>query len=139
MKNNEKAFSWLKSKGFELIKEENSIFFGDYYRVFTNGSIQIMFRGCRSFEMVDVRSNLPDEDWYDLALVKSLMFNEQNLNSVTVIEELIDFLQKELANIVKLFHDRNYQTTKNRLEELENKRAEQRFPEMRRKKKLFSN
>ncbi len=131
MKNNEKVYSFLKLNGFELIKEDTSVFFGDYYDVFTNGSFQLRFSSSKSFETVDIRSNLLNESWYDLALVKALLYDEKELNNVTTIEEHRFFLQKELANITELFKDKNYPTTKKRLDELGNERAEQMFPGMR--------
>lgn len=131
MKNNEKTYSFLKSNGFELIQKDTSAFFGDYYDTFSNSSFQLRFSSSKSFETVDIRSNLPNENWYDLALVKALLYDEKNLNNVTTIEEHRDFLQKELTNIAELFSDRNYPATKKRLEELGKERAEQMFPGMR--------
>ena len=131
MMNNETTYSFLKSNDFELIKEDISIFFGDYYDTFSNGLFQLRFSSSKSFETVDIRSNLPNENWYDLALVKALLYDEKNLNNVTTIEEHRGFLQKELTNIAELFNDRNYPATKKRLEELGNERAEQMFPEIR--------
>lgn len=131
MENNENIYSFLKSSGFELKKEDTSAFFGDYYDVFTNGSFQLRFSCSKSFETVDIRSNLPNESWYDLALVKALLHNEKNLNYVTTIETHKEFIHKELSNIVELFNDKNYLTTKMRLDELGNERAEQMFPRIR--------
>ncbi|HEX8576741.1 MAG TPA: hypothetical protein VF677_10660 [Flavobacterium sp.] len=131
MKNNEYIYSFLKSSGFELIKEDISAFFGNCYDVFTNGSFQLRFSSSKSFETVDIRSNLSNENWYDLALVKALLYDEKELNNVTTIEEHKSFLQKELINISELFKDRNYPTTKRRLEELGNERAKQMFPRIR--------
>lgn len=130
MKNNEKIYSFLNSNGFELIQKDTSAFFGDYYDIFTNGSFQLRFSSSKSFETVDIRSGLPNENWYDLALVKALLYDEERLNNVTTIEEHRDFLQKELTNIAELFKDRNYSATKKRLEELGNERAKQMFPGM---------
>lgn len=131
MKNNERTYSFLKSNGFELIQKDTSAFFGDYYDTFSSGSFQLRFSNSKSFETVEVRSNLPNEKWYDLALVKALLYDKKNLNNVTTIEEYRGFLQKELTNIAGLFSDRNYPVTKKRLEELGNERAEQMFPGMR--------
>lgn len=131
MKNNEKTYSFLKSNGFELIQKDTLAFFGDYYYTFSNGSFQLRFSSSKSFETVDVRSNLPNENWYDLALVKALLYDKKNLNNVTTIGEYRGFLQKELTNIAELFSDRNYLVTKKKLEELGNERAEQMFPRMR--------
>lgn len=129
--NNEKIYSFLKSNGFELIQIDTSSFFGDYYDIFINDSFQLRFSSSKSFETVDIRSSRPNENWYDLALVKALLYDEKDLTKVTTIEEHRDFLQKELANITNLFNDRNYLTTKKRLEELGNERAEQMFPGIR--------
>lgn len=131
MKNNEKIYSFIKSNGFELIKENTSAFFEDYYDIFTNGSFQLRFSSSKSFETVDIRSCLPNENWYDLALVKALLYDEENLNNVTTIEEHRGFLQKELTNIAELFKGINYLATKKRLEELGNERAKQMFPGIR--------
>jgi hypothetical protein len=131
VKNNEKTYSFLKSNGFELIQKDTSAFFGDYYDTFSNGSFQLRLSSSKSFETVDIRSNLPSENWYDLALVKALLYGEKNLNNITTIEEHRGFLQKELTNIAELFNDRNYPATKKRLEELGNERAEQMFPGIR--------
>ena len=129
--NNEKIYSFLKSNGFELIQIDTSSFFGDYYDIFINDSFQLRFSSSKSFETVDIRSSRPNENWCDLALVKALLYDEKGLAKVTTIEEHRDFLQKELANITDLFNDRNYLTTKKRLEELGNERAEQMFPGIR--------
>ena len=131
MENNEKIYSFLKSNGFELIQKDTSAFFGDYYDIFSNDFFQLMFSSSKSFETVDIRSSKPNENWYDLALVKALLYDEKGLTNVTTIEEHRDFLQKELTNIAELFNDRNYLTTKKRLEELGNERAEHMFPGIR--------
>lgn len=131
MKNNEKIYSFLKSSDFELIKKDTSAFFDDYYEIFTNRSFQLRFSSSKSSETVDVRSNLPNENWYDLALVKALLYDITNLNYVTTIGEYRDILEKELSNIAEHFNDRNYLTTKKRLKELGNERAKQMFLRMR--------
>lgn len=128
MKNNEYIYNFLKSIGFELIKKDTSEFFGDYSYIFINNSFQLRFSSSKSFETVDIRSSLPNENWYDLALVKALLYDEKSLKNITTIEEHRYFLQKELINIAELFNDRNYVTTRNRLEELGNERAKQMFP-----------
>lgn len=129
--NNEKIYSFLKSNGFELIQKDTSSFFGDYYDIFINDSFQLRFSSSKSFETVDIRSSRPNDNWYDLALVKALLYDDKGLTKVTTIEEHRDFLQKELANITDLFNNRNYLITKKRLEELGNERAEQMFPGVR--------
>lgn len=128
MKNDEKVYDTLMSNGFKLVTKDVSAFFGDSYDVFSNGIIQLRFSSSKSFKSIDIRDNHLDENWYDLALVKALLYDEKNLNHVTTFEEYKDFLQNELINIVKLFVDNNYLTTQKRLEELGNERAKQMFP-----------
>ena len=128
MKNIENAYGFLKSNSFKLIEKDTSAFLGDHYDIFANGSIQLRFSSSKSFETVDIRSNLSNENWYDLALVRALLYDEKNLNGITTIEEHRDFLQKELANINELFSHGHYPATKSRLDELGEKRAEQMFP-----------
>ncbi|MBK1442508.1 hypothetical protein JHJ32_21090 [Parapedobacter sp. ISTM3] len=95
-KNNEKIYSFLKLNGFELVQKDTSSFFGDYYDIFTNNSFQLRFSSSKSFETVDIRSSNPNDNWYDLALVKTLLYDEKNLTKATTIEEHKDFLQEEL-------------------------------------------
>lgn len=128
MKNDKKVYGTLMSNGFKLVAKDVSAFFGDSYDVFSNGIIQLRFSFSKSFKSIDIRNNHLDESWYDLALVKALLYDEKNLNHVTTFEEYKDFLQNELINIVKLFVNNNYLATQKRLEELGNERAKQMFP-----------
>lgn len=128
LKNNEQVYYFLKAKNFELFKEHTSEFFGDYYDILSNGSFQLRFSSSKSVQTVDIRKNLPNEDWYDLALVRALLYNEKNLTNVIDIEEYIDFLQKEFPNIEQHFTDNHYPAAKRILEELGNERAKQMFP-----------
>lgn len=131
MKNNERIYAFLRARGFELIEKDTSAFFGDYYDIFTNDSFQLRFGSSKSFETVDIRSNQPNESWYDMGLVKALLYNERRLNKVTGIEVSINFLQKNLDSISELFNNKNYHDTKKSLEELGNERAKQMFPGIR--------
>lgn len=130
MKSNDNIYNFLKLNGFRLVKEDSSTFFGDYSDVFIN-NYQLRFSSSNSFETVDIRSNLPNESWYDLALVKALLYDEKKLDDVIPFEVYKEFLQQELTNITELFEDKKYPTTKKKLEELENKRTKQMFPGMR--------
>ena len=128
MNNNEDIYNFLKANGYKLIDEGISEYFGDYYNTFTNATLEIRVSCSKSFEMVDIRSCKPNEDWYDLALVKALLYNETNLNYITTIEEHKEYLKKELASIEKLFNSKNYITTREKLKKLGIKRAKQMFP-----------
>jgi hypothetical protein len=131
MKCEEGVYGFLKSNGFELIKKDESNFFGDYIEVFSNGSYQLKFSSSNSFESVDIRKNQVNENWYDLALVKVLLHSGTMLNSVTTPQEYSAFLKKELFEISELFYQVNCLTTLERLEELGQERAKQLFSQIR--------
>ncbi|MBQ20021.1 MAG: hypothetical protein CMD31_04640 [Flavobacteriales bacterium] len=128
MNNNEIIYSFLRSNGFRLVDKDISMSFGDYYDILTNDSFELRFSSSKSFETVDIRSSQLNENWYDLALVKALLYNEKKLNNITTIEEHGIFLRRELVNIVELFDGKNYLITKKKLEELGNERVKQMFP-----------
>ncbi|MDH6354188.1 hypothetical protein M2132_000515 [Dysgonomonas sp. PH5-45] len=131
MKNNGIIYNFLKSNGFKLIKEDTSVFFGDYYDIFTNICFLIKFSSSKSSEMIEIRYNQANENWYDLALVKAILYNEKKLDKITSIEEYKNFLQTNFTNIVKLFNKNSYPATKEKLKILEKERVKQMFPKMR--------
>ena len=112
---------------FKLKGSENSEYFGDFYDSYTNGYLIFRLVSDRSIISIDISIDM--QNWYDLALVKSLMYNETNINYITNIEESIKFLQNEFANITELFNDVNFFITKTKLEKLANERAKQMFPD----------
>lgn len=118
----------LISRGFQLIEQETSEYFGDYFYTYSNGTFNIRLVSDRSIESIDISNTIHKNQWYDLALVKSLLYDGKKLNNVTTIEEHRCFLEEKLTDIAELFSDRNYPSTKKRLEELRNGRAEQMFP-----------
>lgn len=128
MKSNKDVYTLLKANGFRLIDKDISSSFGDYYDIFSNDSLEIRFSSSKSLETVDIRANQLNKGWYDLALVKALLYNETKLNVATSTEECKRFLQKELTSIIQLFDNRNYLATKKRLGELANERVKQMFP-----------
>jgi len=130
MQNNEQIYYFLKSNGFEQVQKDNSDFFGDYYDTFSNHIYQIRFSSSKSFETVDIRSNQPNENWYDLSLVKALLCNEKELNYTTTILEHREFLKNELCNISELFNQKEYPNTRRKLDQLGNERVRQMFPEI---------
>lgn len=127
MKNKDNIYDFLKSNGFKLIKKEKSDYFGDYCDVLINDNLQLRFSSSKSFETVDIRSNLKAGYWYDWALVKALLYSEQNLNKETSIAEYRLFLMKDLSKLIELFDYKNYLNTKKSLEELKNERVRQMF------------
>jgi len=128
MKNKDELYDILRSSGFKLIEQDTSKYFGDYYDTFANDAFELRFSSSKSFEEVDIRSREEKENWYDLALVKALLYNEEKLSIATAIEEHNKFLKKELHRIGILFSKKNYSATKKKLDELGNERAKQMFP-----------
>jgi hypothetical protein len=128
MANNEEIYNFLESNSFSLIEQDKSAYFGDEYKLFTNGTIEFRYASSKSDKTVDVRNAVVDGEWYDLALVKAYFNNEENLNQVTSLEVHNDFLKKNLSRINMAFSKENYPTTKEHLDEYGDKRAKQMFP-----------
>jgi len=122
--------SFFLSIHFRLLESATSEYFGDYYDtyLFIDGNIYFRLVSDRSFLSIDVSND--NFNWYDLALVKALLYNEKNLSHITTIEECKLFLQSELGNIIELFNNKNYLITKKKLEELVNERVKQMFPNL---------
>lgn len=125
-------YNFLKINGFKMLAKDASIFFGDHYELFTNGNIQLRFSSSKFFETIDIRSDLINENWYDLTLISALLHDEKDLNNVIPIDEQEKFLQEELVNIGELFSNGNYSVTKEKLKKLVDERVRQMFPGLKR-------
>lgn len=121
-------YDFLRSNGFELINKETSLYFGDYYEIFSNNKFQLRFSSSKSIKAVDIKSVSSNEEWYDLALVKALLYGEKDLNCKINIKEQEMFLFKEFTNISIFFDDKNYSAVRKKLNELGNERVRQMFP-----------
>lgn len=128
MKNETFKYDNLVSNGFKLIDKDTSEYFGDYYKTYSNGEIVIRFSSSRSFKTVDISNVLDVSRWIDLALIKALIEDEQNLSKVTTVDEYNDFLENRLPKICDLLSKSNYYSTKKKIEKLEDKRVKQMFP-----------
>jgi len=112
--------------GFSLVASDTSEYFGDCYDIYKKRNTYIRVAKDKSAIFVDVSND--GENWYDLDLIKVLLHKETNLIHTSTIEEHLDFLKKQTDNIVELFDDENYSTTKIKLEHLANERAKRMFP-----------
>jgi glutathionylspermidine synthase len=123
-----KINEFLISKGFNLIEEDVSEYFGDFYSIYSNEIINVRFVSDRSIESIDV-NNVQDVDrWIDLALIKALINDEQDLSKVITVNEYNDFLEKHFFKVCELLSLQNYSSTKKKVEILESKRVKQMFP-----------
>lgn len=130
MENETFKYDILVSNGFKLIDKDTSEYFGDYYKTYSNGEIVIRFSSSQSFKTVDISNVLDVSRWIDLALIKALINDEQNLSKVTTVDEYNDFLENRLPKICDLLSKSNYYSTKEKIEKLEDKRAKQMFPNL---------
>lgn len=126
MENKIKIF--LETNNFKLIDSDKSDYLEDCFYTYSNDSIKLRFVSDRAFKSIDITSVNSENSWCDLALVKGLIYQEQNLNLVTSTEELIIFLNKEINYINQLFDKDNLRKTNNALEKLRNIRMKQMFP-----------
>jgi hypothetical protein len=125
MENETFKYDFLNSKGFKLINNDTSEYFGDYCATYSDGEIVIRFSSSQSFKTIDVANKLDFNRWIDLALIKALINDEQDLSKVTKVSEYNCFLEKHFFKICELLSSQNYFTTKKKIEVLENKRVEQ--------------
>jgi hypothetical protein len=58
MENETFKYDFLNSKGFELIDNDTSEYFGDYYDTYSDGEIVIRFSSSQSFKTIDVANKL---------------------------------------------------------------------------------
>ena len=128
MENETFKYDLLNSKGFELIDNDTSECFGDYHDTYSDGEIVIRFSSSQSIKTIDVANKLDFNRWIDLALIKALINDEQDLSKVTKINEYNNFLEKHFFKVCELLSSQNYSSTKKEIEVLENKRIKQMFP-----------
>lgn len=121
-------YDFLISNGFKLLEGETSECFEDYYDTFSNDEVLIRFSSSRSFKTVDVGNMLDIGRWIDLALIKALENDEQDLSKITTVMEYNDFLVSHLSKICELLSNQNYSSTKKKIRVLEERRAKQLFP-----------
>lgn len=120
----------LISKGFRIIDQNISESFGDYFYTYSNDVFELRFVSDRSIKSIEIKNIENDECYYDLALVKFLLYKEQNLKKIISFETLSFFLIKEVESISRLFNKNNYSTTKMNLENIFNERVKQMFPKL---------
>jgi len=83
----------------------------------------------RSIMSIDVKCDLEkSEIWYDLALIKNLLYNETQLDIALSFEQYCEFLKSEIDNITNLFNFNDNSNTQKKLKNLLEKRAKQMFP-----------
>ena len=128
MENETFKYDFIISKGFKLIDNDTSEYFGDYYNTYSNGEVVIRFSSSQSFKTVDISSELDINRWIDLALIKAFINDEQDLSKVITVNEYNNFLENHLSKICEMLSKENYSSTKKKIEALENKRVKQMFP-----------
>lgn len=64
--------------------------------------------------------------WYDLSLVRAMIFNEERLVAPITQDECLNLIEYHITKLVYLFTE-DYYNTQNNLEKLEKERVEQLF------------
>jgi hypothetical protein len=82
----------------------------------------------RDFESIDIASNVDPDNWFDLALIKSLLKNEKVSKKPTATEVLQVFLLENVSSVEKMFLKYEYPKTKEKLQKLEAERSGLLFP-----------
>jgi len=118
----------LIANDFELIENVNHQSFGDFYSTYSNGNVLIRIVKDRSSISVALGMTEDKGQWFDLSLVKALIFDENVLNKTFNIDDSIYLLKQHLEIIKVLFSPEKYSATKILLENLEILRMQQMFP-----------
>lgn len=114
------------SIGFSLKDEGKSPNFGDCFVIFSNGLISFKFSRTKSFWMADIGRDGDYIRWYDLSLVRAMIFNEERLVAPITQDECLNLIEYHITKLVYLFTE-DYYNTQNNLEKLEKERVEQLF------------
>jgi hypothetical protein len=124
--------TFLNTHNFELIEQKSSTNFGDQSKVFSDNNMCIRISTIRSVFTIDACNFEDNDNWFDLALLKALLYNEKQLNKPLNKTDYLTFLENEIDVIKKLFVLPNYSLIKLKLHELEKLRVKQMFPNLNR-------
>ena len=83
----------------------------------------------RQSETIELCARSESTEWFDLAIVMTLMLTEAKLFDEVSLQEQLAFVKTHFDELTQLFHKDVYLTIKPRLKELELYRARIRFPE----------
>jgi hypothetical protein len=122
--------SFLKARGYDLERSETFKSFGDYVQQFSSPTIKIRLSSSKSYEALDVCSVKEPNNWYDVALIMTLINGGRKPNQKTAIAELTSFLSENLEQVEAMFDTESYNRTKEKLGELEKERVSKMFPNL---------
>ncbi len=111
---------------------DKSPYFGDYAVSATYRTIEIRLVHDRGSDSVEIRP-AGREEWFDLALLRTLLAGGDATAGATV-EELGSFFQERTADILAALDPRQWNLTEARLKRLEEESARRRFGPYRDKK-----
>jgi hypothetical protein len=126
----EKLYQFL-IEDFGFIKAKEKYYpelFGDFIITLSSPEFLLKYRCDRSFLSVEISYTSINPTWFDLALVKALIYETNDLNKITLIDELNFFLRNDYNKIASLFNNKNYASTHMHLRALQDKRFKDAFP-----------
>lgn len=125
---------------FGLKKVEERHFpdsFGNFFVVLTTKDFSLRYSNEKSVISIEIASNYENNDdkWYALSCIRDLIYSPDKINvtnpevdNLTRIEKLNDFLRRDFNRINELFSKKNYSYTKKKLDEELKKQFYLRFP-----------
>jgi len=128
MQNRGELLNFFSSLGFVLETQRISESFGDYFLIMHSSHLRLRVSSEKLFESVEISSLSDRNNWFDLGLVKSFLFQESKLSQPFLIENALVFFENYYSEIASLFDDEGYSVTRSKLDALRNERAKQMFP-----------
>jgi len=126
--NYERIHRFFTDLGFSIYRTERFDSFGDY--IIEACSPYFCLKGVsdRSVESLEARSLNDSENWYDMGLVMTCAGQKGKLHEAVNLETDMKFVETHLDELITMFDEENYPTTKTRLEKLGMLRAKEAFP-----------
>lgn len=107
--------SLLKNRGFKLIAEEHSDErFGNAFMDFESPEFRLRFVSDRGQVFVDIGSSTPNNKWFELRFVRSLVLGKYTLQ-IEQYKELALFLEQYYTTLATMFNSQNIAETIQRL------------------------
>lgn len=119
----------MSERGFNLLRKDSSDQEETIYRTYARDNIGIRIVLDEEHGAIEVRKFDDEEDWFDLAVVKALLFQEDNLLEEMSNRKYFKFLERHFDHILDLFSEEHYSYFKACLLDLYDLKYELMFPD----------
>ena len=114
----EQLFHFFGLRGFKVIDQNFSPqAFGNFYYTFSNGQIVFQIIQDRSQMILEVGFAKDNDEWFSISLIQAFLQNKMNIEISNSIDSKVLFLMENFNIIVEMFSEKNYQKSKQKLNE----------------------